>query len=167
MHFIGNDTCLMTFWTGYIEGKIQMSLFKSKTYKSDYVNNRIIIILVFSFLTLFSLHGEHYARCRSVHPDEIMDLQCSALPKISVNDQGLNSKNGKDKQSLPSIEIKISSIFNDCTGKISLVNELPAIQDLKDRLSTLQRYNSWNPSFLLFYFIDLTIFLFCFAFEHF
>jgi len=121
-----------------------MSLSESKMHKSNYVNNRIIIILVFSFLTLFSLQGAHYVRCRSVHPDEIMDLQCSALPKISINEQGssFNSKNGKDKQSIPSIEIKISSIFSDCTEKGPLVNELPSFQDLKDKLSTLQRYNS-------------------------
>ena len=134
----------MTICTVYNEGKIPMPLSKSKMYKSDYVDHWIIIILVFSFLMLFSLHGVHYVQCRSIHPDEIMDLQCSTLPKVSIDAQSLslNSKNGKDKQLPPSTEIKISVIFNDCMGKIPLVNELSAIQDLKDKLSTLQRYNS-------------------------
>jgi len=119
-----------------------MKSFLSESHKYDHWCNWIILILVFSFLILFSLHGEHYVNCLSIFPDEIMDLQCSAFPSVSADEQGIASENSKYTQSFPSLRISIPSIFSDYTGKISLLIKFVAIQDLKDRLFTLQRYNS-------------------------
>lgn len=119
-----------------------MKSFISESHKYDYRCNWIILILVFGFLILFSLHGEHYVNCMSVFPDEIMDLQCSALPSVSADKQGTASENRKYTQSFPLLRIRIPSIFRDYTDKISLLIEFVPIQDLKDKLFTLQRYNS-------------------------
>jgi hypothetical protein len=119
-----------------------MKSFISESYKYDHWCNWIILILVFSFLILFSLHGEHYVNCMSVFPDEIMDLQCSAFHSVLADEQGTASENRKYKQSFPSLRINIPSIFGDYTDKISLLIEFVPIQDLKDKLFTLQRYKS-------------------------
>jgi len=119
-----------------------MKSFLSESNKYEYRCNWIILILIFSFLILFSLHGEHYVNCMSIFPDEIMDLNCSAFPSVSTGEQSTASESSRYTRSFPSLGIRIPSVFSDNAGKISLLIEFVAIRDLKDRLFTLQRYNS-------------------------
>lgn len=107
-----------------------------------WINNRIRIILVCVFICLLYLHGEPYAQCKCIYPDEIMDLQCFFFYRLSGDEQMICSENREGKQFLSYSEIKISFIYISYTIKNSFFLECLHLKNFKKRLFTLQRYNS-------------------------
>jgi hypothetical protein len=119
---------------------MKTSLFKLLKHEQFYY--RMIIFLVCIFITLQYLHGEIYAQCKSIYPDEIIDLPCSVFPFRSEKEQTIYSESRDDKQLIFSIELQISSIYSGYLAKACFFLECAHLQGFKKGLSILQRYNS-------------------------
>jgi hypothetical protein len=121
---------------------MSMKNFPYKLFVFRCVNSRFTIILVCLFVSLLYLHGEPYAQCRRIYPDEIMDLQRFIFSRLPGDEQIICSESREGKQFLSYLEIRNSFIFISYTVKNSFFLECLHLKDLKKRLFTLQRYNS-------------------------
>ncbi|MGA1842856.1 MAG: hypothetical protein ACMUIU_19740 [bacterium] len=102
----------------------------------------MIFFLVCIFITLQYLHGEIYAQCKSIYPDEIIDLPCSVFPFRSEKEQTICYESRDDMQLISSIEIQISFTSSGYLAKSCFFLEYAHLQVFKKGLSILQRYNS-------------------------
>ncbi len=101
------------------------------------------MFLICVFVALLYIHGENYALCKSIYPDEILDLPCSIFPFRSEAEKIICSEIRDDRQFISSVEIQISSAYRVYSEKASFhFLELTHVKDLEKRLSILQRYNS-------------------------
>lgn len=119
-----------------------MKKFLYKLDRHHWINNRITIILVCVFISLFYLHGENYVQCRCIYPDEIMDLQCFFFSRLLEDEQSLCPESREAKQFVSYFEIKISFIYISYTVKNSFFLECLHLKNFKKRLFTLQHYIS-------------------------
>lgn len=125
-----------------------------KLHKHSHWSNRIILFLICIFIALLYFHGENYAMCKSIYPDEIMDLPFSFFPFLSEDEKAIHFESRDDKQFFSSINIEIFSICRIHSAKVSsLFLEFTHLKDFVKRLSILQCYNSWNLIFGLFHFL--------------
>ena len=123
----------------------------SKVYNHVHLFKRAIIISICIFVALLYLHGEIYTHFESVYPNEIMDIQFSIFPFSWENNQAICSENCDDKHFIYFDDIQMPYIYNVCLLRPSFFLEWLPLQDLKKRLSILQRYNSWNSISGLFH----------------
>jgi hypothetical protein len=117
-------------------------LFLFKIHKNREWYNRIIILLVCILIAILYLHGEDYAHCKCIYPDEIMDLQCSIFLSRLKHEETICYASRDDIQFIPSVDIQIFSIYSVCIANASFFNKYCHLQDFKKRLFLLQRYNS-------------------------
>lgn len=137
---------------------MKSSLFK--LIKNRHFYSRMIILLVCIFISLQYLHGEIYAQCKSIYPDEIIDLTCSIFPFLSEKEQTICSKSRDDKQFISSVEIQVSSTYSGYLAEACFFLECLHPQVFKKGLSILQRYNSWSSISGLSHFLISTITIF-------
>jgi len=105
---------------------------------------RLIIPLLGIMLSLIFLQMEHHVECRSLYPDEVMDLQ----GYLSLSFQKLRddkSPSYKDKMRIVSLAIVQKDSLRSIAGILhkepfSLINFFIP-EDTITRLSTLKRYN--------------------------
>lgn len=111
-------------------------------YKRKCLCMRIAIMLLFILLVLFCLDGEAYAYCKSIFPDEIMDL-CGHFRSFLSEIEKPVYLEGKNELILNSFDDRYESlILNICKEKRSLSNNCYYLLDSKKRLFTFHRYNS-------------------------
>ena len=115
-------------------------LFKLTKCRQWYIS--IIVILVSILIAISYLHGDAYANCNSIYPDEIMDLQCSILQSRSKSEQNICSESRDNSEFITSFCIQLSYIHSGCISNVSLFIECSHLKDFKKRLFMLQRYNS-------------------------
>jgi len=114
-----------------------------KLHKHRQWHNRIIIILVCILIAVLYLHGEDYAHCKCIHPDEIMDLRCSIFQSRSKNEETIIYESRDDMQFITSVDTQLfSSIYSVNTAHASFFIGGSHLKDFKKRLFLLQRYNS-------------------------
>lgn len=117
-------------------------VFLFKLRKCRQCNNKIIMILVCILITISYLHGENYAHCQSIYPDEIMDLQCSIFLSHSRYEESICYKSRVDLDDITSVDIQILPIYGVCMANPSFFIECSQLQDFEKRLFLLKRYNS-------------------------
>jgi len=115
-------------------------LFKSHKPRQWY--HRIVLMLVCILIAILFLHAEDYAYCESIHPDEIMDFQCSIYLSRSKYEETIRYESKGDIQFITSVDIEIFSIHSVCSAIDSFFIESSHLQDFEKRLFLLQRYNS-------------------------
>ena len=100
------------------------------------------IVLLFVFFVLFCLDGEAYVHCKSIFPDEIMDLHGHILSSPLEIEQHICSEISNEHESFSLVDRHVSYVL--FTYKIR--NCFPIINynllELKERLFTFNRYNS-------------------------
>lgn len=111
-------------------------------HKSRHWHKGVITLLICIFGALLYFHGEIYAKCESIHPDEIMDFPFSIFSFRLEEEKTICSEN-RDVNQFPSfIEIQVSLIHSVYTVKPSFFLESTQLKDFKKRLAILQRYIS-------------------------
>ena len=115
----------------------------SKLHKRLWSHDKIIMVLVCILIALFYLQGEHFVHCRHIHPDKIMDLQCSFSPCLSKDEQTIYSESkGNIQFVVSSVEMLMSSVYNPFKIKSGLFPEYFHLRDPNKILHILQRYKS-------------------------
>ncbi len=119
-----------------------------KSHKGLWSHNRIVMVLVCILIALMYLQGEHYVHCRCIHPDVLMDLQCSMSPCLSKDEQTIYFESRVNVQFFSLVDTQIFSIYDVYTAMPSFFPE--SLRDPNKILHILQRYNSWNSISILF-----------------
>jgi hypothetical protein len=114
----------------------------SKIHNQKWLRDRIILVLVCVLATLQYLHGEHYAQCNCIFPDEILDFPCSISLLCANEENNICFENIDIMHFNISIKIHISSIYNNGMAKNRFLLEWLPIQCFKKRLFQLQHFNS-------------------------
>ncbi|MGA1840161.1 MAG: hypothetical protein ACMUIU_05995 [bacterium] len=112
------------------------------SHKLNRYHKRICIILLFVFFVLFCLDGIAYVHCKSIFPDEIMDIHGSILSSILRIEQPVSCETGNEPISFPVTGIYISCILIAYTLKRCFPVNNYHLLDSKERLFTFHRYNS-------------------------
>ena len=113
-----------------------------RRYRKGIQMGRIILVLLCILLALHCIHGYEYARCRSIFPDEIMDMQANVTSCYAKIEEHLPFEERKEEKFLDLSEIPISQIFIAFNLKKALPLKHFNIFKTKMRLFTLQHYNS-------------------------
>jgi hypothetical protein len=114
----------------------------SKIHNRKRLRQRIILFLVCILITLQYLHGEHYAQCDCIFPDEILDIPCYISPLYANEENNISFENIGLRHFNTSFKIRISSIYNNGLSKNLFLLEWLPINCFKKRLFQLQHFNS-------------------------
>lgn len=100
------------------------------------------IVLLFVFLVLFCLDGEAYVHCKSIFPDEIMDLHGNILSSLPEIEQPICSEIRNEYKSSYLIDRFLSCVLFTYKARICFPINNYYLVDSKERLFIFNRYNS-------------------------
>lgn len=136
---------LSIFWISWCKVlKKETMIFRRNAYKfiDFWFYSKLIILLAAIFFCLHLLHGESFAICGSLYPDEIMDFHCS-VPSLLSNDENDTYLPLKDFSVFLVLSLSIKPVII-----IVYKNLFPNISfnqfSLKKKFFSLERYNSWH-----------------------
>ena len=122
--------------------KIDQKTILSISLKRRWLRKRIAISLLLILFCLFCLDGEAYAHCKSIFPDEIMDLHGHFLSFLSESEKPIFYEGEKEVILSSFTDRYVSWISTICKEKSCFPINCCHLFDLKKRLFIFHHYNS-------------------------
>lgn len=115
--------------------------------KQENRRRRTGIVLLFILFVLFCLDGMAYVNCKSIFPDEIMDVHGYLLSSLSENELPLYCKARNESINSAVTDIYMSCILYSYKIRVCFSINNQYLSGPKERLFTFHRYKSWNSHY--------------------